>query len=82
MQLKINFLCKDSILAAPLVLDLARMVDAAHRAGERGIQRQLSLFFKAPYHSDGEKAVNDLFKQNQLLQDWVEDVSRKVRAAS
>ena len=81
MQLKINFLCKDSILAAPLVLDLARLVDAAHRVGERGIQRQLSLFFKAPYHSEGEMAVNDLFKQNQLLQDWVENVSRKVRAA-
>jgi myo-inositol-1-phosphate synthase len=75
MQLKINFLCKDSILAAPLVLDLARLVDVAHRAGERGIQHQLSLFFKAPYHREGVRAVNDLFKQNALLQEWVEKVT-------
>jgi myo-inositol-1-phosphate synthase len=81
MQLKINFLCKDSILAAPLVVDLVRLLDVAHRAGERGIQHQLSLFFKAPYHSDGERAVNDLFKQSVLLQDWVEKLTRRPRAA-
>jgi myo-inositol-1-phosphate synthase len=81
MQLKINFLCKDSILAAPLVLDLARLIDVAHCAGERGIQHQLSLFFKAPYHADGERAVNDLFKQNALLQNWVEKLTRRPRAA-
>jgi myo-inositol-1-phosphate synthase len=80
MQLKINFLCKDSILAAPLVLDLVRLLDVAQRAGERGIQHQLSLFFKAPYHADGERAVNDLFKQNALLQDWVEKLTRRPRA--
>jgi len=81
MQLKINFLCKDSILAAPLVLDLVRLIDVAQRHGERGIQRQFSLFFKAPYHREGERAVNDLFKQNALLQEWVEKVARRVRAA-
>ena len=82
MQIKINFLCKDSILAAPLVIDLVRLMDIAQRCGERGIQRQFSLFFKAPYHRDGERAVNDLFKQNALLQEWVEKVARStVRAA-
>jgi myo-inositol-1-phosphate synthase len=81
MQIKINFLCKDSILAAPLVIDLVRLIDVAHRCGERGIQRQLSLFFKAPYHREGERAVNDLFKQNALLQEWVEKVARRLRAA-
>ena len=81
MQIKINFLCKDSILAAPLVVDLVRLIDVAQRCGERGIQRQLSLFFKAPYHRDGERAVNDLFKQNALLQEWVEKVARRLRAA-
>ena len=81
MQLKINFLCKDSILAAPLVVDLVRLVDVAHRAGERGIQHQLSLFFKAPYHSEGERAVNDLFKQQAMLQEWVEKLTRRPRAA-
>ncbi len=81
MQIKINFLCRDSILAAPLVVDLVRLIDVAHRCGERGIQRQLSLFFKAPYHRDGERAVNDLFKQNALLQEWVEKVARRLRAA-
>jgi len=80
MQLKINFLCKDSILAAPLVIDLVRLMDVAHRLGERGIQTQFSLFFKAPYHAEGVRAVNDLFKQNALLQDWVAKVARRPRA--
>jgi len=80
MQLKINFLCKDSILAAPLVIDLVRLMDVAHRSGERGIQTQFSLFFKAPYHAEGVRAVNDLFKQNALLQDWVAKVARRPRA--
>ena len=45
MQMKINFLCQDSVLAAPLVIDLVRLLDVAKRVGERGIQRQLSMFF-------------------------------------
>jgi myo-inositol-1-phosphate synthase len=66
----------------PLVIDLVRLMDVAQRCGERGIQRQFSLFFKAPYHRDGERAVNDLFKQYALLQEWVEKVARStVRAA-
>jgi myo-inositol-1-phosphate synthase len=70
MQMKIDFLCQDSALAAPLVIDLVRLLDVAKRAGERGIQRQLSVFFKSPYHAPGEAPVHDLFKQEKLLLDW------------
>jgi myo-inositol-1-phosphate synthase len=70
MQLKINFLCQDSVLAAPLVIDLVRLLDVARQAGESGIQRQLSMFFKSPYHEEGEVPVQDLFKQEQLLIRW------------
>ena len=67
MQIKVNFLCSDSGLAAPLVVDLVRLLDVAKRTGDAGIQRQLSMFFKSPYHSEGEFPVHDLFKQEQLL---------------
>ena len=70
MQIKVNFLCQDSALAAPLVVDLVRLLDVARRCGERGIQRQLSMFFKAPYTRPGEIAVHDLFKQEKMLLDW------------
>lgn len=73
MQLKVNFLCQDSALAAPLVVDLVRLLDVAKRVGESGIQRQLSLFFKAPFHDAGEIPVHDLFKQEQLLLDWAHE---------
>jgi myo-inositol-1-phosphate synthase len=80
MQMKVNFLCKDSILAAPLALDLVRLIDLAKRAGERGIQRQLSAFFKAPYHTEGEKPVHDFFKQNDALVKWSEKIAPMLRA--
>jgi myo-inositol-1-phosphate synthase len=70
MQMKINFLCQDSVLAAPLVIDLVRLLDVAKRVGERGIQRQLSMFFKSPYHAPGEAPVHDFFKQEKLLLEW------------
>jgi myo-inositol-1-phosphate synthase len=70
MQIKVNFLCQDSALAAPLVIDLVRLLDVAKRTGERGIQRQLSMFFKSPYYASGEAPVHDLFKQEKLLVDW------------
>ena len=76
MQLKLDFLCKDSILAAPLVLDLVRLLDYAHRKGDKGIQRQLSLFFKSPYYNDGERPVHDLFKQHDLLQSWATRIGK------
>jgi myo-inositol-1-phosphate synthase len=75
MQMKVNFLCKDSILAAPLVLDIARLLDVAQQHGERGIQRQMSVFFKAPYATENETPVHDLFRQYQMLQKWIADVS-------
>lgn len=78
MQIKVNFLCKDSILAAPLVIDLARLLDAAHLAGERGVQHQLSLFFKSPYKNDKHPLVHDLFEQNTMLRNWVQRVSPKL----
>jgi len=70
MQIKVDFLAQDSALAAPLVLDLVRLLDVAKRHGERGIQRQLSMFFKSPYHAAGEPPVHDFFKQEKLLLDW------------
>src|SRR5437868_8499269 len=63
MQIKINFLCRDSILAAPLVLDLALFMDLAGRANMRGPQEWLSFYFKSPVHADGVKPEHDLFVQ-------------------
>ncbi len=77
MQMKINFLCQDSALAAPLVVDLVRLLDVAKRVGESGIQRQLSLFFKSPYHAEGEVPIHDLFKQEQLLLQWAREKAHR-----
>jgi myo-inositol-1-phosphate synthase len=63
MSIKINFQCRDSILAAPLVLDLALLGDLAQRAGEKGPQEWLSFFFKSPVTAPGRAAVHDLFQQ-------------------
>ena len=70
MQIKVNFLCSDSALAAPLVLDLVRLLDVAKRVGERGIQRQLSLYFKSPYHAPSEQPQHDVFEQEEMLLAW------------
>src|SRR2546426_1200638 len=61
MQLKINFLCRYSILAAPIVLDVALFLDLAKRAGMSGIQEWLSFYFKAPVHPPGLYPGHDLF---------------------
>jgi myo-inositol-1-phosphate synthase len=74
MQMKINFLCQDSILAAPLVLDMARIMDVAKAKGEKGIQRQMSLYFKSPYTTTGEQAQHDPFKQEDLLLAWAKSL--------
>ena len=63
MQLKINFLCRDSILAAPIVLDLVLFLDLARRAGLAGIQEWLSFYFKSPMHARGLYPEHDLFIQ-------------------
>jgi len=67
MQIKINFLCRDSILAAPLVLDLVLFLDLAHRAGLRGIQEWLSFYFKAPMHAPDIYPEHDIFIQLMKL---------------
>ncbi len=67
MQLKVDFLCKDSILAAPLVLDLALFMDLAARAGQKGIQEWLSFYFKSPQVAEGLYPENDLFIQLKKL---------------
>ena len=67
MQLKINFLCRDSILAAPIVLDLALFLDLASRAGLSGIQEWLSFYFKSPQHAPGLYPEHDLFIQLMKL---------------
>ena len=63
MQIKVDFLCKDSILAAPIVLDLALFIDLSQRAGMRGIQEWLGFYLKAPLTKPDIKAVNDLSLQ-------------------
>ena len=67
MQLKINFLCRDSILAAPIVLDSALFLDLARRAGMPGIQEWLSFYFKAPMHAPEVYPEHDLFIQLMKL---------------
>jgi myo-inositol-1-phosphate synthase len=67
MQLKINFLCRDSILAAPIVLDVALFLDLAKRAGMDGIQEWLSFYFKSPMHAPGLYPEHDLFIQSMKL---------------
>jgi myo-inositol-1-phosphate synthase len=67
MQLKINFLCRDSILAAPIVLDSALFLDLSKRAGMSGIQEWLSFYFKAPMHAKEVYPEHDLFIQLMKL---------------
>ncbi len=76
MQIKINFLCRDSILAAPLCLDLVLLSDLAARAGRFGIQRFLSFFLKSPMHdyTQGEEAVNHLFQQYVMLKNAIREM--------
>ncbi len=76
MQIKINFLCRDSILAAPLCLDLVLLSDLAARAGKHGIQRFLSFFLKSPMHdyTKGEVPVNHLFQQYTMLKNAIREM--------
>ena len=67
MQIKIDFLCRDSILAAPIVLDLALLLDLAHRAGQSGIQDWLSFYFKSPQVKPGHVPEHDLSIQHFRL---------------
>jgi len=76
MQIKINFLCRDSILAAPLCLDLVLLSDLAARAGRHGIQRFLSFFLKSPMHdyTKNEVPVNHLFQQYVMLKNAIREM--------
>lgn len=76
MQIKINFLCRDSILAAPLCLDLVLLSDLAMRAGRYGTQRFLSFFLKSPMHdyTQGEIPVNHLFQQYTMLKNAIREM--------
>ncbi len=67
MQIKIDFLCRDSILAAPIVLDLALFLDLAFRIGFKGIQEWLSFYFKSPQHAPELYPEHDLFIQSMKL---------------
>ena len=74
MQIKINFLCRDSILAAPIVLDLALFSDLAKRAGMSGIQEWLSFYFKSPQAGEGLRPEHDIFKQLVKLQNTLRHI--------
>lgn len=76
MQIKINFLCRDSILAAPLCLDLVLLSDLAARKGRYGIQRFLSFFLKSPMHdyTQDEVPVNNLFEQYTMLKNAIREM--------
>jgi myo-inositol-1-phosphate synthase len=77
MQIKIDFLCRDSILAAPIVLDLALFMDLAKRAGKSGIQEWLSFYFKSPQTAPGLYPEHDLFiqqtKLKNTLRHWMDE---------
>ncbi|MBC7360143.1 MAG: inositol-3-phosphate synthase, partial [Desulfacinum sp.] len=67
MQIKVDFQCRDSILAAPLCLDLVLFTDLAQRIGMHGIQEWLSFYFKSPMHKEGLYPEHDLFIQLMKL---------------
>jgi len=77
MQIKVNFLCRDSILAAPVVLDLILFTDLASRAGMYGIQEWLSFYFKSPIVREGLYPENDLFVQRDKLMNTLRYLMRE-----
>lgn len=70
MQIKVNFLCKDSILAAPLAIEIARCLDLAKQRGNSGIQEQLSVFFKLPM-TKNENPEHAFHRQEEIFLDWL-----------
>lgn len=76
MQIKVNFLCRDSILAAPLVLDLALFMDLSHRAGYSGPQDWLSFYYKMPLTTENQKVDHDLFNQYRKLEGKIQQLSQ------
>jgi myo-inositol-1-phosphate synthase len=74
MEIKVNFLCRDSILAAPIALDLVLFSDLAARAGMCGIQTWLSFFCKSPMHDKEHQPVHDLFTQWRIVKETIRDM--------
>ena len=77
MQLKVNFLCRDSILAAPIVLDLVLFMDLAKRAGFKGIQEWLSFYYKSPMVAEGLYPEHNLFVQQTKLKNTLRHMMGK-----
>jgi myo-inositol-1-phosphate synthase len=69
--MKVNFLCRDSILAAPLVIEIARVLDLAKQRGQGGIQEQLGIFFKAPMTPAGRREEHSFPVQQTNLLNWL-----------
>ena len=79
MQIKINFLCKDSILAAPLAIEIARCLNLAKERGESGVQEQLSVFFKLPMTVKKDAAPEHAFhRQEKMFLDWLSELKSTV----
>ncbi|RJK96533.1 inositol-3-phosphate synthase [Vallicoccus soli] len=81
MQVKVDFLCRDSVLAAPLVLELARFADLAQQRGESGPLEQLGYFFKSPHVPAGARVEHALHEQERALLEWVRTGSASVAGA-
>ena len=71
MQLKVNFLCKDSILAAPLVIEIARCLDLAQQRGHAGVLEELGVFFKAPLMANGAEPEHAWPEQERRFRTWL-----------
>jgi len=72
MQLKLNFLCKDSVLAAPLAIEIARCLALAQTRGEGGVQDQIGIFFKMPQTADGGEPIHAFGEQQLILDTWLD----------
>ena len=80
MQIKVNFLCKDSILAAPLAIEIARCLGLADARGEGGVQEQMGAFFKAPMSADGREPEHAFNLQTARLTEWLAGAGRPFEA--
>jgi myo-inositol-1-phosphate synthase len=72
MQLKLNFLCKDSVLAAPLAIEIARVLDLAQQRGQGGVQEQMGIFFKSPQMVNDREPIHAFGEQQLILDRWLE----------
>ena len=79
MQIKVDFLCKDSILAAPLAIEISRCLELASRCGERGPVEELGAFFKAPLTPDGSEPEHRFPVQQTILLEWLDKLSQQAQ---